>query len=166
MSACSGFHDSGVSPRSALSSARAGDGMRGDQPLTTFIGRERETARVRERLRRTDVRLVTLTGPGGIGKTRLALRAAAGLNANFADGIVFVSLAPLPAADLVSATIAQGLGVADAAGRPLLDSMKTHLRDKDLLLVLDNFEHVSEAASLVAEMLVASSLLKVLSISR
>jgi predicted ATPase len=138
--------------------------MRGD--LTKFIGRERETARVRERLRRADVRLVTLTGPGGIGKTRLALRAAAGLNGNFADGTVFVSLAPLAAADLVSATIAQGLGVADAAGRPLLDSMKIHLRDKDLLLVLDNFEHVNEAAPLVAEMLLASSRLKVLATSR
>jgi DNA-binding CsgD family transcriptional regulator len=64
-------------------------GMPTDQPLTTFIGRERETARVRERLRRADVRLVTLTGPGGAGKTRLALKAAAGLNTDFADGTVF-----------------------------------------------------------------------------
>jgi predicted ATPase len=140
--------------------------MREDQPLTRFIGRERETARVRERLRRPDVRLVTLTGPGGIGKTRLALRAATRLKANFADGTVFVSLAPLAAADLVSATIAQCLGVADAAGRPLLDSMKIHLRDKDLLLVLDNFEHVNEAAPLVTDLLVASSRLKVLVTSR
>ncbi len=136
--------------------------MVGDQPLTSFIGRERETATVRERLRRADVRLVTLSGPGGIGKTRLALRVAAALGAKFADGSVFVSLASLATPDLVASTIAHDLGIADLAS----DSIKAFLKEKQLLLVLDNFEHVSEAAPLVAELLGASPRLKVLATSR
>jgi len=115
--------------------------------LTSFVGREREVAAVRERLLDSGVRLLTLTGPGGVGKTRLALRAAAGLLERFGDGVCFVSLAPLADPALVPSAIAQALGLQEGGGRPLLPSLQAFLRDKRLLLVLDNCEHVADAAA-------------------
>jgi predicted ATPase len=111
-------------------------------------------------------RLVTLTGPGGVGKTRLALRVAADLLDHFADGIFFVALAPISDPGLVPAAIAQTLGVPEAAGRPLLETLQGFLQDKALLLVLDNFEQVVEAGPLVAELLAAGPRLKILVTSR
>jgi predicted ATPase len=102
------------------------------------------------------VRLVTLTGPGGTGKTRLGLQVAAELLDEFADGVYFVNLAPISDPELVISTIAQTLGVPESGGRPLLDSVKSYLREKQLLLVLDNFEQVLDAAPLVAELLAAA----------
>jgi predicted ATPase/class 3 adenylate cyclase len=144
-----------------------------DRPLTnlpaqtsTFIGREREVVALREMLRSADARLVTLTGPGGTGKTRLSLQAAAELLDDFHDGVWFVNLAPIGDSGLVTSTIAQALGVHEVAGQPLVESLKSYLREKRLLLLLDNFEQVVDAALVVAELLAAAPGLKVLVTSR
>src|SRR6266852_4875421 len=135
-------------------------------PLTPLVGREQEIAAVCALLWRPEVRLVTLTGTGGVGKTRLALGVAAAVNADFADGICFVALAPLIDPGLVLSTIAQALGVQEQGSRPLLEGLQDHLREKQLLLLLDNFEQVVSAAPVVAELLVAAPRLRVLMTSR
>jgi predicted ATPase/class 3 adenylate cyclase/Tfp pilus assembly protein PilF len=133
---------------------------------TPLIGREEEVVTLQQMLGRAEVRLVTLTGPGGTGKTRLALRVAADLLDRFRDGVYFVDLAPIHAPALVAATIAQTLGVRDTGEGSLLESLKRHLREKQHLLVLDNFEQVLAAAQTVAELLGAAPRLKVLVTSR
>ncbi len=135
-------------------------------PLTPLLGREREVAAVGALLSRPEVRLVTLTGTGGVGKTRLALGLAAAMSSDFADGICFVPLAPLTDPELVVSTVAQALDVREQASRPLLDSLRDHLREKRLLLLLDNFEQVVSAAPVVAELLAAATRLRVLVTSR
>ena len=135
-------------------------------PLTPLVGREQEIAAVCALLWRPEVRLVTLTGTGGVGKTRLALGVAAAVNADFADGICFVALAPLVDPGLVLSTIAQALGVQEQGSRPLLEGLQDHLREKQLLLLLDNFEQVVSAAPVVVELLVAAPRLRVLVTSR
>jgi non-specific serine/threonine protein kinase len=132
--------------------------------LTSFVGRERDIARIVQLFERT--RLVTLTGPGGVGKTRLALRAATLLQSGFRDGILFVSLASIADPGLVAATIAQAAEVKEVTGQSILDALKAALRAKALLLVLDNFEHVASAAPLVVELLASGPRLKVLVTSR
>ena len=135
-------------------------------PLTSFVGREREIRQVAGLLRRPDVRLVTLTGPGGVGKTRLALRVAHELAPDFVDGVAFVPLAPVTAPELVAPTVAQVLGVRDAGDRPLAERLAAVLRDRAALLLLDNFEQVVVAAPLVADLLAACPNLRVLVTSR
>jgi predicted ATPase/DNA-binding CsgD family transcriptional regulator len=135
-------------------------------PLTPLVGREREVAAVCALLWRPEVRLVTLTGTGGVGKTRLGLQVAADLSDRFTHGVVFVNLAPLTDPELVVSTIAQALAVREQGGQPLLDSLKDHLRGRQLLLLLDNFEQLVSAAPVVAELLAAAPRLHVLVTSR
>ena len=111
-------------------------------------------------------RLLTLTGPGGTGKTRLALQLAAEVLADFPDGVYVVFLAPIREPELVVSAIAQALGVREVGGQPLRESVKEHLRERQTLLVLDNFEQVLPAAPFVAELLAACPRLKVLVTSR
>lgn len=133
---------------------------------TPLVGREREVATVRDLLRDPAVRLVTLTGPGGTGKTRLALQVAAEILDEFVSGVYFVALAEMSDFGLVAPTIAQTLGVQETGNQRLVDSLKDYLRDKQMLLVLDNFEQVVSAAPLVTELLAAAPQLKVLVTSR
>jgi predicted ATPase/DNA-binding XRE family transcriptional regulator len=125
-------------------------------PLGRLIGRETELAELRAGFQDEDGRLLTLTGPGGVGKTRLALAvAAASVAAAFADGAVFVDLAPVADAALVLSAIAQALDVRETHGRSVADVLHAALRDRHLLLVLDNFEHVLPAAVDLAALLAA-----------
>jgi predicted ATPase/class 3 adenylate cyclase len=120
---------------------------------TPLVGREAEIDRIRTVVEDRTVRLTTLTGPGGTGKTRLGLQVAADLVETFPDGAWFVDLAPLPSAELVVQAIAQPLGVRESGHEPLETSVIDYLREKRLLLVLDNCEHVLDAAPLIGRIL-------------
>jgi predicted ATPase/DNA-binding CsgD family transcriptional regulator len=129
-----------------------------------FIGRSREIAEVKQLLHAS--RLLTLTGTGGTGKTQLALRVAIEVAGAFADSVCFVDLAPLSDHTLVAKAIAGALGVVENPTEPLPDTLKRVLAQRELLLLIDNFEHVIKAAPLVSKLLAASSRLKVLVTSR
>jgi predicted ATPase/DNA-binding XRE family transcriptional regulator len=135
-------------------------------PPTPLLGRDADLARLAMLLAAPDGRLVTLVGPGGVGKTRLALEAAMRRRGDFADGAAFVDLAPLADPALVVEAVARALGVPNTAGRPPLDHLADALRDRHLLLVLDNFEQVADAAPAVAALMAGCPHLVVLATSR
>jgi predicted ATPase/serine/threonine protein kinase len=136
---------------------------------TGFVGREKEVAAAQELLLRQDVRLVTVTGPGGIGKTRLGTQVAHGLVEHFSGGTYFVPLSAISDPDLVPSMIVQALGLREAGGQSPLETLKRNLQDSlraPVLLLLDNFEHLMEAAPTVAELLASGPNIKVLVTSR
>ncbi|HWE63120.1 MAG TPA: tetratricopeptide repeat protein [Chloroflexota bacterium] len=133
---------------------------------TSFVGRHREIAAATALLRRDDVHLLTLTGPGGIGKTRLALQVAAELAAAFPEGIVFIPLASLVDPDHVADMVAATLGLKESGGTPLAQAIAQYLRHRQTLLVLDNFEHLLPAAPFVAEIIATCPRLRILITSR
>ena len=162
-----------VAPSVAAATATTKSGATDTRPasglpvqLTALIGREDEVDNIGTRLLDADVRLLTLLGPPGIGKTRLAIEVASELQDNFRDGVYFVGLAPISDPGLVVATIAQALGLREAGGQSFAMLLTNYLRDKQTLLVLDTFEQVIEAAPQVVELLTACPGLKMLVTSR
>ncbi len=135
-------------------------------PRSPLIDRAQEVALVRDLLQREDVGLVTLTGTGGVGKTRLAIQVAADLASRFADGVAFVSLASLTDPQLVELTVARALGVSEADGQAIGERLREYLRPRQLLLLLDNFEHLLSAAPLATRLLDAAPRLTLLVTSR
>jgi predicted ATPase len=135
-------------------------------PLASLVGRDADIAAVRDLLRRDTVRLVTLTGPGGVGKSRLALAVGAAVADAFADGVRLVRLAAITDSELVVPTIASTLGLRDLGGQPSLASLQAALHDRTLLLILDNFEQVLAAGADLADLLRACPRLKALVTSR
>jgi predicted ATPase/class 3 adenylate cyclase/DNA-binding CsgD family transcriptional regulator len=133
--------------------------------LTSFVGRQVETNTLREAL--TGNRLVTLTGAGGVGKTRLAVHVAARLASEFGDEVCYVDLAPITDPDLVPVAVARALGLPDQPGRSTMDTLRRFVRDRHMLMVLDNCEHLLDAsAALVAALLGAAPSLTLLATSR
>ncbi|MDG4826695.1 DUF4062 domain-containing protein [Asanoa sp. WMMD1127] len=125
-------------------------------PASPILGRDAEVRQLRQLLTGPDVRLVTLTGPGGVGKTRLATELAGMLGGAYPDGVRFVELSTVTTPDLVGSAVAAQLGLHTTASRPPIDDVAAYLRDRRLLLVIDNFEQVAEAAPVISDLLSAA----------
>jgi predicted ATPase/serine/threonine protein kinase len=154
-----------VRDRLAEASARPAESRPNNLPVqrTALIGREREVTALRQLLRRADVQLVTLTGPGGIGKTRLALQVAADAAADFPGGVCFVPLSAVSDPGLIASTIAQALGVRETGNQSSQKSLQEYVStlDQPMLLLLDNFEHLVSAAPVITQLLTTGPQLKV-----
>lgn len=135
-------------------------------PTTSLIGRQAESSALCQKLLSPEVRWLTLTGPGGTGKTRLALQVATKLVEQFGDGVFLVPLAPIQSPELVGPTIAEVLGVRETGDGHVLELLKEFVQDKHLLLVLDNFEHLIPAAPVVTDLLTTAPRLKTMVTSR
>ncbi len=135
-------------------------------PPSALLGREQEVDQALDLLQARGVRLLTLTGPGGVGKTRLALEIAHDLRAGFADGLAWIDLTVLRDPALVPQTVAQALGLREQADRPFSEQVRAFLQGKQFLLLLDNFEQVLSAADFLADLLVSCPRLQVLVTSR
>jgi len=135
-------------------------------PATSLVGRDHEATSAARLLLREEVRLLTLTGPGGVGKTRLAVEVAGRSGKAFADGFAFVPLAPLRDVTLFPTVLTETLGIKEVAGEAPQETLEKHLRDRQMLLVLDNFEHLPTAALVVAGLVGACPQLTVLVTSR
>lgn len=155
-----------VRPQPAASAPQPEQPLRLPRPLTALIGRDADVTAVCDLLQRPDVRLVTLTGPGGVGKTSLSLEIAAALADAFPDGVHWTPLAAITTPEQVISAIAQTLDVRESRGQSLMHSLKAYLRSRRVLLLLDNFEQVVAAAPLVADLLTAVSHLTILVTSR
>jgi predicted ATPase/DNA-binding CsgD family transcriptional regulator len=157
-------------PPAASTSIRAGHEAMAESPLplsrSPLIGRKQDIETIGALLLRDDVPLVVLVGPGGVGKTRLALEVARAAEDSFADGACFVALEAIRDPGLVVPTVAQALGLRDTGNRPLIEQLAAHLRPRQTLLVLDNFEQVVEAAPALDHLLTRCPGLKVLATSR
>ena len=134
--------------------------------FTSFIGRDEDIATVCALLKRSDIRLVSLLGPGGVGKTRLSMQIAAKLRDQFAAGVCFISLAAISDSSLVITTVAEALDIQESGTLPLVVLVKTILKEKQILLLLDNFEQVVMAAPFLEELLADCPDVKVLVTSR
>ncbi len=149
-------------PRATPVPAPTGVGL----SLRPLVGRDQAEAEVVGLLQSENIRLVTLTGPGGVGKTSLALRVAATVAEEYPDGVVLVDLSPIRDAELVPASIAKAMALVQEGTRPLLDLVEDHLAERQLLLVLDNFEHLLDAAGVVSQLCVACPGVRALVTSR
>jgi predicted ATPase len=147
---------------------RTPDSIPSNLPIqaTSFIGRDREVETVAEMIRDPDVHMLTLVGPGGTGKTRLALQVGVRVLDQYRDGVYFVPLAPIHEPGLVASAIATTLGIREAEDRPLQTRLAEHLRDKEMLLIVDNFEQVLPSAALLPALISAASNLTILVTSR
>lgn len=161
-----GHHVGGFTSGAPASLPPANAQARLPLPPTPLLGRERDVQAICAMLRRPGVRLLTLGGPPGVGKTRLGLAVAAALTETFADGVVWVPLAPIPDPNLVVPAIAQALGLREYHAASLRESLQNQLRSQHLLLLLDNFEQVAPSAPLIADLLGHCPRLNILVTSR
>ncbi|HYI24828.1 MAG TPA: AAA family ATPase, partial [Thermomicrobiales bacterium] len=162
-SALAGSHRKGDAPTTETLSERYGMVPTALAPL---VGRRHERLAVSDVLRNPEVRLLVLTGPGGVGKTRLALSVADSLQESFRDGMAFADLSPITRSDQVLPTIAAALNVRHSTTIPLLDAINATIRGRQILLVVDNFEHVADAALSLTDLLMANADLTILVTSR